>query len=88
MIGKTVKLQGTLGVNDLRMNKICIVDVQGDWCRDHCWTHHDKRFNGMQRGDRVQFTARLYEYVGVDDKGVQHKKIGLQNIRNVKRIER
>lgn len=84
-IGKKHTFTAKIGKRDGIRYKVCLEGVKSleGFERDHAWVEQDKRLK-FGKGSKIQFTAILYEYIGLEgDKQV--KKIGLMNVRNVRR---
>lgn len=86
MIGKKIWAEGIVGVYDSKLDKLCIEDVKSwdGFERDHIWVAMDRRLRPFKKGDKIEFTALVYEYVGLNEKEEQVKKMGLMNLRNVR----
>ena len=85
MIGKKFWFTGKVGVYDHNLNKTCIEDLHSveGFTRDHVWVNYTKRLDFV-RGTKISFTALVIEYIGLNG-AKQVKKIGIKNVRNVRR---
>lgn len=86
-IGKTEKLTAVLGAYDHNLRKLCLEDVRGDsgFYKDHMWVNYTKRLS-FNHGTKLAFTARVTQYLGLDKGDNQINKVGLTNLRNVKKV--
>ena len=60
------------------------VYIQGEYWRDHCYIKKSERLEGVSKDDLISFTATLYEYLDSED--VTNMKIGVKEIRSVKKV--
>lgn len=92
-IGDKIILSATIGQFSIGViGKVCLIDLKDDKGRvsHHQWVSYDYRFLNLRlkRNDHITFEAVVYEYEGLNKKGKQVTKRGINNLRYINKIQR
>jgi len=83
IIGNKVRCRAIIGTRS-HLDKLCLENVQGEYVNDHEWIPYSSRFDMFEEGDCIAFTARITQYMGVENCGKIVDKIGLKTIRDLR----
>ena len=78
----------TIGGFDTVLKKVLLANIHKDgklW-RSHSYVCDTRRLRQLSQGDVITFSAKEYDYIGLDADQNQTKKTGLSKLREINKL--
>ena len=92
MLGATKRFRAKVDRTSVRKGSndkvVCLQDLSLDGVviKQHAWVEKHSTFVNIVKGDVIEFSARIAQYLSVNDKYEQVTKYKLVKIRNLRRV--
>ena len=92
LLGKTKIFTAEVGRTSVKKGSyeksVCLLNItlDGVVIKEHGWVDKHDTFKNIVKGDKIRFSARVAQYISLNENHEQMRKFKLVKIRNLKRI--